>query len=129
MLNEHKSRGKARFCITTVSQKYCSEDLLFPYDRYLPEVLFPNGDDRTQFEKICLHNLSILQKSINSIIDILNLDSLRIFISAGYDTRFNTIHCSVDQMIQRIYLEVIESFILDSTIFILNKQVSENEHE
>lgn len=32
-----------KFCITSISQKYNSEDLLFPYDIYSQEDLFPDG--------------------------------------------------------------------------------------
>lgn len=52
MLDEHRSGNTHKFCITTTLQEYNSDDLLFPYDKYSNEELFPNGEDRVVFEKI-----------------------------------------------------------------------------
>lgn len=105
------------FCITSVEQKYNSEDLLFPYDNYAEDELFPNGEDRVMFEKICLDNLQPLNKGIKKLRDILQPKNLRIFVTMGYDNNFRIIKCSQESMIEDIGKQVITSFNLESKIY------------
>ncbi len=117
MLDEHGITGKKRFCITTIIQKYNSDDLLFPYDKYSSVELFPNGDDRTYFEKVCLDNLLVLQEVILDIKEMFKFKELRIFVTEGYDTEFVIKKCSVQEMINDINSQVVRSFILESVIY------------
>lgn len=117
MLDKHSRVEKKRFCITTTIQKFNSDDILFPYDKYSRNELFPNGDDRTYFEKVCLDNLLILQEVICDLKEILELKELRIFITEGYDTEFVTKRCSVQKMISDIDSQVIKAFVLESVIY------------
>lgn len=105
------------FCITSITQKYNSEDLLFPYDNYAEDELFPNGEDRTTFELICLDNLQPLNKGIKKLRDTLQPENLRIFVTMGYDDNFNNLKCSQAAMIEDIGKQVIRSFDLESKIY------------
>ena len=107
------------FCITSVEQKYNSEDLLFPYGIYAEGELFPNGEDRVAFEKICFENLQIINKGIKKLRDILQPKNLRIFVTTGYDN-FSNIKCSQEFMIEDIGKQVISSFSLESKIYELD---------
>ncbi len=117
MLNENEKGYKGRFCITSVLQKYNSDDILFPYDKYSNVDLFPNGDDRRHFEELCYNNLMILQNVIETMEQKLDIDTLRIFVVEGYDTNFVVKDCNIYQMINSLYLQVKESFFLESYIY------------
>ncbi|MCI8670034.1 MAG: hypothetical protein HFI34_11045 [Lachnospiraceae bacterium] len=121
MLNENTKGYNSRFCITSVLQKYNSDDILFPYDKHSDEDLFPNGDDRKHFEKLCYNNLKILQNVIETMKQKLDIDILRIFVVEGYDTNFVLEDCNIYQMINSIYLQIKESFFLESSIYKIKK--------
>ncbi len=118
MLKENSiNLNKGVFCITSADQKYNSEDMLFPYDNYSEDELFPNGEDRTMFEKICFDNLQTLNKGIIKLRDILQPKNLRIFVTVGYDDNFKILKCSQNAMIEDIGKQVITSFNLESKIY------------
>lgn len=117
MLDEHRNGNTHKFCITTTLQEYNSDDLLFPYDKYSNEELFPNGEDRVIFEKICLENLLILEKVINEMRELLSTKFLRIIVTEGYDTEFSIVRCSIHELVNEIQMQVINSFFLRSTIY------------
>lgn len=105
------------FCITSIEQKYNSENLLFPYDNYSEDELFPDKEDRVVFEKVCFKNLQLLDKGIKKLRDILLPEKLRIFITMGYDDNFTTLKCTQEAMIEDIGKQVITSFNLESKIY------------
>ncbi len=118
MIQENVNINNNTFCITSVNQKYNSDDLLFPYDKYTDEELFPNTEeDRTQFEKLCCQNIMILKNGISKMRELLQTQNLRVFIVEGYDDNFSIIKCSEDEMFQDILKQVINSFNLKPKIY------------
>ena len=106
------------FCLTTTKQKYNSDDLLFPYNKYSEEELFPNGENRDEFERKCFENLKIYQDSINNIIHMLSVIEMRIFITEGYDNKFEVMRCNnVEEMVEDIKKQVHNFFSLESKIY------------
>lgn len=118
MFEEQKCTKQNRFCITSVRQKYNSSDILFPFDKYTNDELFPKTDERTEYNKLCLENLMILKRSIILMKNTLKITSLRVFVVEGYDTDFQVVKdFTIQQMIDHIYEQVKKSFILDSVIY------------
>jgi hypothetical protein len=117
MLLEHDSDFSTKFCITSFNQKFNSQDILFPFDKYTREELFPNGEDRTRFEELCAVNLKILKDAIAKAIEIIQLTSVRIFVAEGYDTEFKIVKCNLEAMFEEILSQVKNSFFLTSTIY------------
>lgn len=121
MFNENTEKSNnVRFCLTSNNQKYNSEDLLFPYDKYSNDCLFPNGiDDRQEFEKICLSNLEILNSGIMKLREILKPNNLRLFVTEGYDDEFEKLQCNQDELMYDIGKQVTKTFHLKSKIYYL----------
>ena len=105
------------FCITSMVNKLDSEDLLFPYENYSQKELFPNGDDRTVFEKICKKNLELFHSGIKELVRLLTPKTLRIFIVSGYDNNFQIVNCTIEDMIKDIETQVLDYFELDSKMY------------
>lgn len=105
------------FCITSSNQEFNSDDLLFPYDKYTDNELFPYGDDRKHFEKLCFQNIMILKYAISSLREVLNVSNLRVFVVEGYDDNFTTLKCTDTEMIKDVFEQVINSFNLYSKIY------------
>ena len=59
----------------------------------------------------------ILQNVIETMEQKLDIDTLRIFVVEGYDTNFVVKDCNIYQMINSLYLQVKESFFLESYIY------------
>lgn len=122
MLNEHpSSNSNVSFCLTSVSEMYNCEDLLYPDGLYTEEELFPDGEEgsRERYEELSLENLNSLKNAITKILDILETKFLRVFITNGYDTEFNICCCTIEEMITDIYKQVTEHIALDSKIYLL----------
>lgn len=105
------------FCITSNNQEFNSDDLLFPYDKYTDDELFPYEDDRKHFEELCFQNIMTLKNTISSLREVLNVSNLRVFVVEGYDDNFITMKCTNAEMIQDIFYQVINSFNLRSKIY------------
>lgn len=123
MLKEHPSGiSNISFCLTSTYQKYNSEDLLYPYDKYTLEELFPDGLEgrRERYEELSLKNLSQLKNSISIMLDIFEPHFFRVFTTSGYDTEFDVFNCTKEGMIHDIFRQVNEGFELRSRIYLLN---------
>lgn len=122
MLKEHPSNhSNVSFCLTSINQKYNSEDLLYPFDKYTEEELFPDGAEgnREIYMQLCLENLNPLKDAITKILDVFEPKSFRFFTTVGYDTEFDVCYCTKDEMTDDIYRQVTEEIELDSKIYVL----------
>lgn len=122
MLAENKSNNSnTSFCLTSINQKYNSDDLLYPFDKYGEDELFPDGTegDREWYEQLCLQNLTQLQNSVTKILEFLEVKFFRIFITDGYDTELDVCCCTIEEMIKDIYRQVTEDIGLNSKIYLL----------
>ena len=49
------------FTLTSKCQPSCADDLLYPFDRYDHDIIFPNGDeDSSKFLEMCKEQLQVL---------------------------------------------------------------------
>jgi len=118
MLKENDRKGNLiKFCITSKNQKYNSEDLLLPYDKYTKEELFPDENDRVIFEELCGNNLDILFDTLSYFLKELKPKRLRIFVTEGYDCEFEVVRCDLKSMLKRIREQSIAYSMIDSTIY------------
>lgn len=124
MLNEHPSNdSNIRFCLTSVSEIYNCEDLLYPDGLYTEEELFPDGIEgsRERYEQLSMENLNSLKNAITKMLDVMETKFLRVFITDGYDTEFDVYCCTTEEMIKDIHNQVTEHIALDSKIYMLKK--------
>ena len=91
--------------------------MLFPYDQYGEEDLFPNGDDRSVFNHICGEHIKRLKSVFEQLTSILNIKKIRVFTVDGFDDCFTKSSGSLDEMIADILEEVITTFSLNSKIY------------
>lgn len=120
MLNENRNGdNNIKFSITTKFQPTNSSDLLFPFDKYDMEELFPNGfdEDRDGFNKICRENLEIFNNLFLKFVKTIQPKKLRIFIVIGYDNSFEIRKYSSQQMFKDVYEQVKMSSFLSSVIY------------
>lgn len=119
ILKEHSvTKSTSSFFVSSSNQPTNSDDVLFPFDKYNQEDLFPNGyDDRTFFIKACRNNLYIFKDTFNNFIEILKPNNLRVFISIGYNRDFIESNCNIDQMILNIENQVKTHATLSSAIY------------
>lgn len=117
LLENNYSQCNYFFYLTSESQPQNSEDILFPYEKYLKTDLFPNGNERGVFNDICRENLNNLLGILIEFVNIFNPNLLRIFVTVGYDDKFKIQKCSIKDMIDDIYSQVISTICLDSKIY------------
>ena len=61
------------FTLTSKCQPSCADDLLYPFDRYDHDIIFPNGDeDSSKFLEMCKEQLQVLVYVIQHLCDILS---------------------------------------------------------
>ncbi|MCB7306086.1 hypothetical protein NE683_18790 [Bariatricus massiliensis] len=118
MVEENTTLTNRRvFCLTSNLQMKNSDDLIFPYDKYTNEELFPHGKDRSIYANFCKQNLAILAESLENFMKDVKPNSLRIYVVDGYDSNFRIVKCKLKDMIDDIYNQVINSFVLESKIY------------
>ena len=107
-LSKGQSDGKSIvFSITSKSQKFYSENILYPYDDYSHEELFPMGDDNVdRFLEICKAKLIALKKVITSFVEQFELAEFIITISDGDDEEYEVFDCNIEQLINELYQQV-----------------------
>lgn len=105
------------FLITSKLQGKNSDDVLFPYDKYSNEELFPSDGDREFFEEKCISNLRLLFESLSQFIEDMNPVDLRIIIVQGYDTVFKEEKCTLETMFEDLQNQAINTYFLDSKIY------------
>jgi|LGOV01.1.fsa_nt_gb hypothetical protein len=118
-----QSEGDQRqiFCFTSDKQLTNSDDLLFPYDKFSEEELFPDGENRVIFNELCKKNLDDLKQCIEYFLEVIKPQETRVFLTEGYDSQFQVFHCSIDDMINHIFEQVISAYYLDSVIYNIEK--------
>ena len=118
MMGENqKSKKENWFLITSKLQMKNSEDILFPYDKYSNEELFPEGEDRRYFEESCSQNLHLLSESLEQFVKDMQPTYLRIFVTEGYDNAFELEECTINMMIEDLQKQIINSFSIASKIY------------
>lgn len=115
----NKEKYNHVFCLTSKNQLTNSDDLLFPYDKYTNEELFPNGEDRTTFNKYCEKNLLELGNCLIYFKDVIAPHNLRIFLTEGYNNLFKIIYGNIDDMINDVLEQVKQTHFLDSSIYFI----------
>lgn len=121
MLRENACQNQRCFILATELQRYNSDDLLFPYEKYSEEYLFPAGNDRSTFNRACLENLKTLEWSLSTIIDVYQASFFRVFVVDGYDDEFEIRTCDISQMMDDIANQVERSLSLNSVIYRVNR--------
>jgi len=117
MLKNSGGKGHNNFCITSTCQEFNSDDVIFPYDQYDEDELFPNGDDRSHFNNICGEHIKRLKIVVEQMITMLNPTNIRVFIVDGFDDCFTKSSINVDGMIADILEQVKTTFSLNSKIY------------
>lgn len=118
MFEENKKpKNDIKFCITSCLQPTNSEDLLFPYNKYDENQLFPKRDSRSAFEDLCKLNLSSFYDTFRFFEKTLSPKGLRVIITEGYDCDFRVEKCTSKIMLQDIERQIITSHMLDSVIY------------
>lgn len=117
---QSENKHRQIFCLTTDNQPTNSEDLLFPYDKYSNEELFPNGEERNIFNEFCKNNLEEFKQGIKCILEFVEIKKIRIFVTEGYDNQFEILHCSIDEMINHMLKQVISAYYIDSAIYYIS---------
>jgi hypothetical protein len=118
MYNENKILENSElFCLTSKFQPINSDDLLLPFDKYEQKELFPNGNNRKVFEQLCRKNLNEFDNIITNFIEIAKPLYLRIFVTEVYDIGFKIVKCSVNDMLEDMYKQIIHWGSLGSKIY------------
>lgn len=124
MLKEHSSdHSNISFCLASVEERINCEDLLFPFDVYTQEELFPDGTEgsRERFNQLSLENLNTLKNAVAKMFEVFEPQSFRLFVDEGFDTGgWKVYRCTREEMIQDIYRQVTDEGILDEKIYLLN---------
>lgn len=107
MLSENKrNEYKNKFLLVTEPGLVTSDGVINVFDVYDDEELFPDGnnEDITNLELKQANLLNQFKDSLLIFIDKYNINKIRIFTTAGYDTKesFNEIDCTIDEMIKII---------------------------
>lgn len=119
MLEEHPLQfNEYAFFLTSIAQKVESDDLLTPFSDYSQEELFPNGyNDRAIFERTCEKQLKPLETALRTMRDVGRLENLRVFISSGYDTEFEFVEMTIDELMGDLSAQACEQPVFDSRIY------------
>ncbi len=106
------------FTITSQSQPYNSESIIYPYDDYSHEELFPMGDDNVdRFLEICKTKLTALKKILNTLFEQFEPDEIFIIVSDGDDDGYEVLNCNVEQFIDELYRQVKKTGIYKSQTY------------
>lgn len=89
---------------------------MFPYDKFTNEQLFAD-ETREKFNKYCRQNLKDTFDCLQEFIYVFNPKDLEIFITDGYDNKFNRNKMNLDEIERDIFSQVISSFSLESSIY------------
>lgn len=117
MLENNGGSEYYTFCFTSTGQEFNSDDVIFPYDLYDEDELFPNGDDRSHFNNICGEHINRLKFVVEQLITMLNTKNIRVFTVDGFDDSFTKLNISIDGMIDDILEQVKITFSLNSKIY------------
>jgi hypothetical protein len=118
MLLEQGAKGNTIFAITSVNQRYNSDDVLFPFDKYSNEILFADKS-RKFYKKCCQENLEILFTFFKKLKELSQTIQMKIFVVEGYDDMFFSKSCTLDEMKKDLLYQIEEKASINSYIYIL----------
>ena len=105
MLLEQGAKGNTIFAITSVNQRYNSDDVLFPFDKF--------------YKKCCQENLEILFTFFKKLKELSQTIQMKIFVVEGYDDMFFSKSCTLDEMKKDLLYQIEEKASINSYIYIL----------
>ena len=116
MMKEQQGKIENLFVITSQWQRYNSDDLLFPYDKYTNEQLF-SDETREYFSLCCKKNLDILFWCLFEMVQSLHPKKFEVFVTEGYDCSFVKKIVDLKDMEADILTQVLNSFFIESCIY------------
>lgn len=116
MCIEQNINGKMSFFVSSANQPTNSSDLLLPFDKYTNEELF-RDKSRKFYKQCCKDNLSILFSCLQYMIALLKPAKLEIFLTEGYDNNFLRKKCTLNDMKEDIYRQIIVDAECDSSVY------------
>ena len=119
MLQENPdSKNNHSFAITTKRQPTNSHDLLFPWDKYDSDKLFPQGDlDGQNLRSFCNINLDIFQDLFVKFKEIIRPRNMRVFVVVGYSPEFSIERFTIKEMVEDLKEQVPDRTMLDPVIY------------
>lgn len=116
MIKEQKGKGESSYAITSQEQRYNSDDLLFPYDKYTNDQLFADKT-REYFSECCKNNLNILFRCLYEMIQRIQPKNFEVFVTEGYDCNFSNKNVDLEEMEADILKQILTSFSIESCIY------------
>lgn len=116
MFIEQNINEKGRFFVSSVNQPTNSSDLLLPFDKYTNEELFKDRS-RKFYNQCCRENLNIVFDCLHHMIKLLKPAKLEIFVTEGYDNSFLRKECTLNDMKEDIYRQIIVDAECDSSVY------------
>jgi len=116
MCKEQGVQGNTTFALTSLNQPYNSSDLLFPFDKYSHNELFPDNS-KENFITCCRRNIERLFDCLKALSEICCLVQLNILVVEGYDDNFATKTCILKEMEDDLLLQIENNGYIDSCIY------------
>ena len=115
------------FTLTSKDQPSCADDLLYPFDRYDHDIIFPNGDeDSSKFLEMCKEQLQILVNVIQHLCDILSAKKILLIVSEYDSDDLDRYACDEHGLLAQMFEQVSSTGIYKSAVYDLtlkhNKQ-------
>lgn len=120
MLLEQKAGGNIQFAVTSINQPHNSNDVLFPFDKVIQEVLFINGT-RDCYKKCCRSNIDIVFDCLHKLMDSFDVRDGKIFVVEGYDDIFQRKKCNLDEMRSDLLMQIENEISIASCIYYVNR--------
>ncbi len=116
MCDEQAIQGNTTFAVTSLNQPSNSSDLLFPFDKYTHDELFPDNTNEV-FETYCRRNIECLFECLKALGEIGCFTPLTILVVEGCDDNFEKRTCTFEEMEDDILLQIGNNGYIDSCIY------------
>ncbi|MDO4721068.1 MAG: hypothetical protein Q4A78_10440 [Peptostreptococcaceae bacterium] len=110
VLKEHPCSHPYHFTFSSADQPCNGHDMLFPWDRYSFEELYPNGtDDRSTFMECAAQILDRTKWALQQLILYFQVREMRVFIDGGFDNTFEVVSCTLEEMFEELKRQMWET--------------------